>query len=145
MRIRPIELADIPDLFRVRTATDENRLTLEELARLGVTEESVRQRLLGAFRGWLCEDRGSVVGFAIGDGSTGEMEVIAVLPSHIRRGIGGALLEKVEEWLFSKGCETLWLTTDLDTTLRAYRFYRKHGWTDWKIEGGNRFMSKKRG
>ena len=33
-----------------------------------------------------------------------------------------------------------WLTTDLDTSLRAYGFYRRQGWTDWKIERGLRWM-----
>lgn len=42
-----------------------------------------------------------------------------------------ALLEKVEAWLFSQGCSELWLTTDLDKRLRAYSFYKKHGWSDW--------------
>ena len=86
------------------------------------------EKLLGSYKGWLCERQGSVVGFAIGDRSSGEMWVIAVLPGHIGRGIGGALLEKVEAWLFSEGCSELWLTTDLDTRLRAYSFYKKHGW-----------------
>lgn len=41
-----------------------------------------------------------------------------------------ALLEKVEAWLFSQGCSELWLTTDLDKRLRAFSFYKKHGWSD---------------
>ena len=45
-----------------------------------------------------------------------------------------------EEWLAASGCRRAWLTTDLDTTLRAYGFYRKRGWTDWKIERGLRWM-----
>ncbi len=140
--IRQIEVADIPDLFSVRTATDENHLTLEDLAEIDITETSVKAKLLGSYKGWLCEDEGEVVGFAIGDRSSGEMWVIAVLPSYIRQGIGGALLAKVDEWLFSQGCSELWLVTDLDTKLRAYSFYRKHGWMDWKIDDGLRYMKK---
>ena len=45
-----------------------------------------------------------------------------------------------EEWLAASGCARAWLTTDLDTTLRAYGLYRKRGWTDWKIERGLRWM-----
>ena len=75
-------------LFRVRAATDENRLTLDQLAALGINENSVREKLLKQSSGWLCEDQGSVVGFAMGDRWSGEMWVIAVLPTHIRRGIG---------------------------------------------------------
>jgi GNAT superfamily N-acetyltransferase len=141
--IRQIEFADIPDLFRIRVATDQNRLSIEELAALGITEATVRQKLSTTFRGWLCEAEGKAVGFAIGDRATGELWVIAVVPTHIRRGIGGALLEKVHEWLFAEGCTELWLTTDIDTTLRAYTFYLRHGWTDWKIENGLRYMRRK--
>jgi GNAT superfamily N-acetyltransferase len=142
LAIREIQPSDIPALFRVRAATDENRLTQEELASLGITEASVRDRLLASYKGWLCEDGGEVVGFAIGDRSTGEMWVIAVVPTHLRKGIGGALLQQVEEWMSSEGCRELWLTTDIDTGLRAYSFYRSHGWVDWKMEAGNRYMKK---
>jgi len=67
--IRPIERSDIPKTFRVRTATDENRLTLTELAALGINENRVKEKLLSRYKGWLCEENGSVVGFAIGDRS----------------------------------------------------------------------------
>ena len=100
--IRRIEASDVPQLFRVRAATDENRLTLDRLAALGINEKSVREKLLSSHQGWLCEEEGSVVGFAMGDRSLGEMLVIAVLPTHIRRGIGGALPEQVEIWLSAK-------------------------------------------
>src|ERR1044071_2301858 len=140
--IRPIRVSDIPATFRVRVATDENRLTWVQLTALGITESSVSEKLRGSYKGWLWEEQGAVVGFAIGDRSSGEMWVIAVLPDYICRGIGGALLEKVEAWLFSEGCSELWLTTDVDTRLRAYSFYKKHGWRDWKIENGLRYMKK---
>ena len=103
--IRRIEASDVPQLFRVRAATDENRLTLDRLAELGINEKSVREKLLSSHQGWLCE-------------------------------------EQVETWLFSEGCSSLWLTTDVDTRLRAYSFYKEHGWRDWKIENGLRYMKK---
>jgi GNAT superfamily N-acetyltransferase len=142
VRIREITKADIPDLFAVRVATHENRLTRDELAALGITEASVRGRLDGCVKGWLCEADGRVVGFAMGDRSTGEMEVIAVLPDYIGRGIGSALLRSVEDWLFEQGCARLWLTTDVDPGLKAYGFYLQHGWTDDRIERGLRYMVK---
>jgi ribosomal protein S18 acetylase RimI-like enzyme len=140
--IRPIELADIPALFQVRTATDENCLSMEELAALGINPATVREKLLGSYKGWLCEDAGNVVGFAMGDKNTGELWVIAVLPSHINQGIGSQLLAKVETWLFTTGCPELWLIASTNPQLRAYSFYRKHGWQDWKIEDGARYMKK---
>src|SRR5262245_52382647 len=144
MRIREITEADIPDLFAVRVATHENRLTREELASLGITEESVKERLNGSFKGWLCEVDHQVVGFAMGDRSTGELWVIAVLPDYIGQGIGSALLRRVEDWLQVNGCTQLWLTTDIDTQRKAYTFYRQHGWRDDRIAYGVRYMVKNR-
>ena len=145
MKLREITTADIPELFAVRTATHENRMTLEELAAVGGTAASVRNRLETTFKGWLCEADGRVVGFAMGDRSTGEMEVIAVLPEYIGKGIGSALLRRVEDWLFAQGFTQLWLTTDIDPSFKAYRFYLQHGWTDKRIERGLRRMVRTRG
>jgi GNAT superfamily N-acetyltransferase len=139
---RLIEPGDIPELFAVRTATDENNLSLEQLQRLGITPETVAQKLASTYRGWLCRFGNRTVGFAMGDRATGELWVIAVLPEFIKRGIGGRLLELVERWLAQCGCKKLWLTTDLDTSLRAYAFYLKHGWQDDRIGDGMRYMVK---
>jgi hypothetical protein len=32
------------------------------------------------------------------------------------------------------------LTTDIDTNLRAYGFYRHRGWQDWRTKDGLRWM-----
>ncbi len=74
------------------------------------------------------------------DRATGEFLAIAVLPEYEEKGVGGRLMALAEEWLAASGCKRAWLTTDLDTALRAYGFYRKRGWTDWKIERGLRWM-----
>ena len=142
MIFREITIEDIPALFEVRTQTDENRLTLEELHSLGIDEKSVKERMETTFKGWLCEFEGRVVGFAMGNRATGELWVIAVLPGYTCRGIGKRLLDLVEEWLFAQGCKRLWLTTDIDTTLRAYSFYLHNGWFDDRIEDGLRYMYK---
>jgi ribosomal protein S18 acetylase RimI-like enzyme len=77
------------------------------------------------------------------DGSeTGEMWVIAVLKEFENQRVGRTLMTLVEDWLFSKGCAELWLTTDPDENFRAFGFYRTLGWKDWKIEHGDRFMKK---
>ena len=142
MRFREIAPDDVPALFDVRVATRENRLSREELAARGITEPAVRARLSGSFRGWLCECDGRVAGFAMGDGATGELEVIAVLPEFEGRGAGRGLLRRVEDWLRSLGWHEVWLFTDPDPSLRAYRFYRAAGWRDDGVEGGNRVMRK---
>ncbi|MEM7386315.1 MAG: GNAT family N-acetyltransferase [Verrucomicrobiota bacterium] len=142
MHYRPITPDDFRSTFEVRVKTWHNRHGAEELALMGVNEESIRQRLATTHAGWLAEEEGQVVGFAMGDKETGEMWVIAVLSEFENRGIGKELLRLVEGWLVSEGCETLWLTTDPDENYRAVGFYRHLGWRDWKMENGDRFMRK---
>lgn len=79
----------------------------------------------------------------MGDSEQAELTVMAMLPKHEGKGIGGKLLHNVEQWLASENCTRIWLTTDTNPNLRAYGFYLKHGWQDWKIEHGLRFMSKR--
>lgn len=142
MRFREITAADVPALFHVRTRTRENALTLEELQRLGIDPQSVAESLGKSVKGWVCDDGGRVVAFSMADRATGEFLVIAVLPEYEGKGIGGRLMALAEEWLAASGCRRAWLTTDLDATLRAYGFYRRLGWTDWKIERGLRWMER---
>jgi GNAT superfamily N-acetyltransferase len=117
-------------------------LTRAELAALGITEETVAQKLQGAYSGWVCEADGKIVGFAMGDCATGELWVVAVLPEYCGLGIGSGLIKRVESWLAENGCKEFWLTTDVDPGLRAYSFYRKHGWKDAGIRDGLRYMAK---
>ncbi len=140
MKFREIRLDDAPALFHVRIRTRENTYTLEQLKALGITVESVRKKLATTFRGWLCADGPQVAGFCMADRSTGELWVIAILPEYEGRGIGRGLMSLAEEWLWVSGCPRAWLTTDIDTTLRAYGFYRRREWTDWKVEDGLRWM-----
>ena len=144
VNFRTIADGDVGALFDVRTRTRENTYTLAELHRLGITPASVRDRLATTFAGWLCADGDRVVAFAMADRSSGELWVIAVLPEYEGRGIGGELMRRAEEWLWTSGCERAWLTTDVDTSLRAYGFYRHRGWTDWKIDDGLRWMELRR-
>jgi len=137
---REITPADIQSLFYVRTRTRENSYTYDELRQRGITEQSVAQKLTTSYKGWLCERDDSVVGFCMADSATGELWVIAVLPEFERKGIGDRLMALAEAWLWSKGCERAWLTTDIDTSLRAYGFYLHRGWLDDKIEDGLRYM-----
>ena len=140
--IRPITQADIPALFIVRPQTRENAMTVEELAEIGITPESISEAIEGSHRGWLYEQAGEVGGFAMGDAAASELTVMAMLPICEGQGIGGKLLTEVERWLKSEGCDRIWLTTDINPDLRAYGFYLHHGWTDWKIDHGLRFMRK---
>ena len=141
--VRELLVEDLPEIFSVRVATWHNERGVEELESMGITISSVTAMLeVGSHRGWLCEVDGRIVGFAMGDKQAGEMWVIAVLQDFEGRGIGRKVLFEVESWLKSCGWEEIWLTTDVDESLRAVGFYRHLGWKDWKIEGGDRFMKK---
>ena len=117
-------------------------MSVEELASIGITPDSMAAAIRGSHKGWLSELEGEVVGFAMGDAEKAELTVMAMLPAYEGRGIGGQLLTRVEQWLESTGCRKIWLTTDINPKLRAYGFYRRHGWQDWKIEHDLRFMTK---
>ncbi|MGZ9004039.1 MAG: GNAT family N-acetyltransferase [Burkholderiales bacterium] len=127
-------------LFYVRTRTRENRYTLEQLENLGITAESVAERLRASYKGWLAAQAEQTVAFCMADRSTGELWVIAVLPKYEAKGIGNKLMGFAEELLWAPGCLRAWLTTDVDPALPAYGFYHQRGWSDWKIEDGLRWM-----
>lgn len=129
MRFRPITPADLPTLFDIRVVTKENIVTREFLTSIGITVESLTAALATTHRGWLCEVADQIVGFAIGNRSNGELEVIAVLPEHEGKGIGRRLLTLVQAWLWSEGWQKLWLNTGTAPT-RAHRLYLKLGWKD---------------
>lgn len=129
LHYRPMTERDLEAAFSIRLSTKENAVTMKELAEdFGVTPEGLAQAMKADVKGWLCEADGAPVGFAMGDGSKGEVTVVAVLPGYERRGIGQRLLGHVRDWLFAAGHETIWLLANPDPAVRAYGFYRRLGW-----------------
>jgi GNAT superfamily N-acetyltransferase len=121
--------SDIEGLFSVRARTRESPISKDGLASIGITPESIAQQMAsGRVKGWVCLDSSNLVGFCNGDGETGEVLVLAVLPDYERRGIGSYLLARVVEWLRSVGSDTIWLAASPDTRIRAHGFYRSLGW-----------------
>ena len=141
--IREIITKDIPQLFAVRVQTKENRITLDELSELGITEDFLERELNSNIKGWLYEEQDKIKGFAMGNKENGEMMVIALLPEIENKGIGGQLLGKVESWLFENGWNEIWLTTEIDPQLRAYGFYKHRGWVDSRLQAKSRLMVKR--
>lgn len=130
LHYREMDVDDLPAAFAVRLSTLENAVTLDELSDdYGITPRSVARAMATTLRGWLAEESGRVVGFAMGDRSNGEVQVVAVLPACEGRGIGRNLLDRVTDWLFAEGFEEVWLRSNPDATTRAHRFYRRLGWT----------------
>jgi hypothetical protein len=53
-------------------------------------------------------------------------------------------LQAAEDWLWSAGCEEIWLVTGNDPTLRAYGFYLHLGWTAVGVETAGEFQGEMR-
>ena len=120
--------SDVERLFSVRARTRENPISKEQLADLGITPEAIaRDVASGRIKGWICSHASDLVGFCNGDGETGEVLVLAVLPEYECRGIGRNLLAHVVEWLRSVGFNTLWLAASSSSGTRAHGFYRSLG------------------
>jgi GNAT superfamily N-acetyltransferase len=123
-----MSVEDLPRCFEVRTRTRENALTIEQLNNwYGLRPDQVPPGFADTLRGWVYEHDGEIVGFTMGDSSTGELTVIALLPDHEGQGIGSKLISAVTRWLVEGGKQP-WLLTAADPSLRAYGFYRSQGW-----------------
>lgn len=112
---------DIPGMHAVRLAVRENRLTTT-----AVTAASYLPQMETTGRGWVVEQDGVVVAFAVGNAHTGNIWALFVHPDHERRGHGRALHDVMVAWLFAQGLERLHLETQPGT--RAQRFYEAAGW-----------------
>lgn len=134
--IREMTADDLPAVFAVRTATIENAITMEQLAQYGITIETLTEALSTDAKGWVDIVSGKITGFVMGNSSTAELEVLAVLPEYEQQGIGAALLTHLQQWLFENGHEKIWLKTTPDKSMRAYGFYQHFGWQPTgKIDG----------
>ena len=121
--------SDIEELFSVRARTRESAISREGLASIGVTAESIAKEMAsGRLKGWVCLHGSTLVGFCNGDGESGEVLVLAVLPDFERRGIGTGLLSRVVAWLRSVRSNIIWLAASPDARIRAHGFYRSLGW-----------------
>ncbi len=119
--LRQAHRTEIPAMHRVRLAVRENKLTTSV-----VIEEDYVSAIEETGRGWVAEIAGSIVGFAVGNAITGNIWALFVDPQHEARGEGRRLHDVMVAWLFARGLERLWLSTEPDT--RAQRFYEAAGW-----------------
>ena len=136
--IRLARSNDVDSMFDVRTSVSENHMSLEELARVGITNETVRAMLAGPSCAWVAESDGEqVVGFCIADSATASVFALFVRPTHQRKGIGRALMAEAEQWLCARGCRI----ASLVTSGPAEHFYQRLGWTpnDLQSDGQKRF------
>jgi GNAT superfamily N-acetyltransferase len=119
--LREASRADIPAMQRVRMSVRENRLRTRT-----ITEADYVPAMETNGRGWVIEENGEVVGFAVGDRRDGNIWALFVHPNHEGHGYGRQLHDAMVAWLWSQGLEQLWLTTEPGT--RAQAFYEAAGW-----------------
>ncbi|HEU4844093.1 MAG TPA: GNAT family N-acetyltransferase [Burkholderiaceae bacterium] len=114
---------DIPAMHKVRKAVRENKLSVNTK----IHEESYIPYLETMGRGWVLEENGTIVAFAIGESKTGNIWAVFVHEDHERKGYGCMVQAPMIEWLFSQGLKRIHLTTGAGT--RAQGFYAATGWT----------------
>ena len=119
--LRQATMADAEAIWTVRYAVTENTLPRGKL-----DDEDLRREIEDSGRGWVVEDNGQVVAFAIGNVVTGNIWALFVQPDSQGRGHGDRLHTLMIDWLRDHGAPTLWLTTGEHT--RAAGFYERRGW-----------------
>lgn len=136
MIVRAAVRSDMPGLWEVRYSVTENTLTPGR-----ISDEELRRSIEEDGRGWVAEEAGRILGFAIGL-NTGNVWALFVRPEAEGRGLGTALHAAMLEWFSRQPLERLWLTTGADT--RARQFYATHGWQDVGLCGPNEVRFERR-
>lgn len=126
-QIRPAAVHDVAAMFNVRTAVKENAMTVQELAAIGVTPQTIAQAVGSGPCAWVASVDGEVVGFAMVDLDSACLFALFVLPEHEGRGMGTALARACEQALFARHA-CAWLETA--GASRAAGLYRHLGWGD---------------
>jgi GNAT superfamily N-acetyltransferase len=142
MNIRLAELKDIETLFEIRTSVVENYQSREEIAKLGITPESVAEMLRTDCCAWIAEISDRPIGFSIANATEKTIFGIFVLPEFEGQGVGRALMQTAENWFWSKGIEEIWLLTGNDSNLRAYGFYQHLNWIPVGVESDGDFQGE---
>lgn len=112
---------DFAEVMRIRYAVRENRLVSMKIG-----PELYADYIERRGRGWVAEDNGRIVGFAIGDRDGADIWALFVDPQHDRRGHGRRLHDTMVEWMFAQGLRRITLGTGPGT--RAEAFYIAAGW-----------------
>jgi GNAT superfamily N-acetyltransferase len=112
---------DLDGIWRVRHSVAENTLTPGR-----ILDDEVIAQLEVTGRGWVVEEGGEIVAFAIGNAADASVWALFVDPRAQGRGHGSRLHDTMVDWLWARGLSTLWLGTGSDT--RARGFYERRGW-----------------
>jgi GNAT superfamily N-acetyltransferase len=143
--IRLATTEDIESLFDIRTSVRENQQSREGLAKNGVTPQSIAEMLRTTSRAWIGLDDGLPVAFSMANSDQATVFAMFVRPGHENQGFGRRLMREAEAWLFSCGCDEIWLLTGGEPGIRASGFYRHLGWQPAGVEDdGQLKFTKKR-
>lgn len=140
--IRLAAEADIPAIFDVRTSVLENHISVEKMAEMGITTQTISQALSNEPCIWVAEYDGHIVGFSMADAAQGCLFGLFTRPACEGQGIGSLLMERAEAFLFQRH-PSIWLGTEAST--RAAGFYERRGWKRMQImPGGDTRFEKHR-
>jgi GNAT superfamily N-acetyltransferase len=120
--IRPATIEDVPAMKRIRDGVRENRLLT-----ISIGEPAYVHGITVEGRAWVAVEDGAVVGFVCGRIVQRDIWALFLDERYEGRGIGTALMDVVEAWMFERGIDRIELTTEPGT--RAERLYRKRGWS----------------
>ena len=129
MKFREANISDIKQIQIVRNSVNENKLTNPN----SVTDQDCAEYITERGKGWVCEIKGCIVGFAIADLKEENIWALFVRPEFEGKGVGRHLHELMLDWFFSNGKEKVWLGTSPNT--RAEKFYKKMGWKETGLNG----------
>jgi GNAT superfamily N-acetyltransferase len=129
MDFRTAFIEDIPAMQVVRNSVKENALSDPAL----VPDKDYVEYMTVRGKGWVCEEEGKILGFAIADLKEENIWALFILPEYEGRGIGKRLHQVMMDWYFSQNKETVWLGTAFNT--RAETFYRMQGWREAGTNG----------
>ena len=127
--IRRGQIADLPEITRIRTSVTENHLSIEQMAEIGITHDSIAADMdAGHLACWVAMEGSAIVGFSLADRRDGSVFGLFMDAAHELKGHGSALLDACETWLRQQGHAEARLTTGRDT--KALAFYLRRGWTE---------------
>ena len=134
--IRPGLIADLPALTRIRTAVSENHLSVEQMAGMGITHDSIAADMTaGHLACWVAMDGAVIAGFSMADRRDGNIFALFMDAAHEGKGHGGALLAACENWLRQEGHAEAHLTTERHS--KAFAFYLRRGWHETAKSGSD--------
>jgi ribosomal protein S18 acetylase RimI-like enzyme len=123
VEIREYKPTDFEQLYRIDHAAFSDDIAYSRLE----LQFYLRSR---ACRTLVSEDANEIVGFVVGCSEPrklGHIITIDVIPHRQRQHIGSCLLAEIEQWLWRKGAEAIYLETPVDDA-GAKGFYEKHGY-----------------